>query len=139
MCEPQKDCTCNVDGAAAQIRLDAADLLCKPHVYMRPPLSKDGDRWCALYGSDIQSGVCGFGETPEKAMEDFDNSWRTEKIKNPGKTERPASYVTNLIRDLERWAKQREGESLGVRPIQGAVAHLKEFRAMLNAARKEGV
>ena len=31
-------------------------------------LSKDGDQWCVLLGGDLQSGVCGFGETPYKAM-----------------------------------------------------------------------
>lgn len=48
----------------------------RPSAIYRPALSIDGDQWCALYGSDIQSGVVGFGDTPEAAMADFDKSWR---------------------------------------------------------------
>lgn len=32
---------------------------------------KDGDTWCVLWGENIQKGVCGFGETPIKAIFDF--------------------------------------------------------------------
>lgn len=32
---------------------------------------KDGDQWCVLLGGDLQSGVSGFGDTPEKAIFDF--------------------------------------------------------------------
>jgi len=33
---------------------------------------KDGDKWCVLLGDDIQTGVCGFGDTPEEAIEAFE-------------------------------------------------------------------
>ena len=32
---------------------------------------KDGDKWCALYGEDLQSGIAGFGDTPFLAMADL--------------------------------------------------------------------
>lgn len=32
---------------------------------------KDGNQWCFLYGKDIQSGICGFGDTIEKAADAF--------------------------------------------------------------------
>lgn len=80
MCEPSKQCTCNADVNAAMDRSRAAEIQCQPHVYMRPALLKDGDQWCALYGPSIQEGVSGFGDTPEKAMQEFDNNWRNEKI-----------------------------------------------------------
>lgn len=47
----------------------------RPSVLFRPKLSVDGDQWCALYGDDLQSGVGGFGDSPEKAMYDFDRAW----------------------------------------------------------------
>lgn len=50
-------------------------LLRQPHVYMRPRIYPDGDKWCALYGENIQEGVAGFGETPELACYDFDKNW----------------------------------------------------------------
>lgn len=52
-----------------------------PFVLMRPSMFPDGNQWCALYGDDLQSGVCGFGDTPELAQADFDNNWRTQRAK----------------------------------------------------------
>jgi hypothetical protein len=46
-----------------------------PHVLMRPKLSIDGNQWCALYGDNLQDGVTGFGDSPQKAMKDFDKNW----------------------------------------------------------------
>ncbi len=48
--------------------------LCRPSVKYQPTLMKDGDMWLAMYG-DLPTGCCGSGETPEKAMEDFDKRW----------------------------------------------------------------
>lgn len=39
--------------------------------HMNPTLSKDGDSWCCLYGSDLQAGIAGFGKTPAQAIENF--------------------------------------------------------------------
>ena len=49
----------------------------RPFMLMQPNVRvfKDGDSWCALYGSNIQEGVCGFGETPDKATRAFDAQW----------------------------------------------------------------
>lgn len=33
-----------------------------PGVMYRPALSVDGNQWCALYGSNLQDGVAGFGD-----------------------------------------------------------------------------
>lgn len=42
-------------------------------------LIRAGNQWCALYGDDLQSGVAGFGSSPQEAMFDFDLAWR-EKL-----------------------------------------------------------
>lgn len=47
----------------------------RPSVLFRPRLFPDGDRWCALYGDNLQEGVAGFGSTPAGAMADFDQAW----------------------------------------------------------------
>ena len=47
----------------------------KPHVLMRPALVLDGDKWCALYGENLQDGVAGFGDSPYQAMLAFDAAW----------------------------------------------------------------
>jgi len=48
----------------------------RPSAVYKPKVYLDGDQWCALYGEDIQVGVCGFGPTPEAAMAAFDQAWR---------------------------------------------------------------
>ena len=47
----------------------------RPSVLFRPKLSKDGNQWCALYGENLQDGCVGFGDSPEKAMLEFDKAW----------------------------------------------------------------
>lgn len=34
----------------------------------------DGDQWCVILG-DIPTGICGFGESPMKAIYDFNKSF----------------------------------------------------------------
>lgn len=51
----------------------------RPSVLFKPTLSREGNMWCALLGENLQSGVAGFGETPSKAMYDFDQKFLTEK------------------------------------------------------------
>ena len=43
--------------------------LLKPSVYI------DGNKWCVLYGKNIQDGVAGFGDSPYLAVIDFNKSW----------------------------------------------------------------
>ena len=43
----------------------------KPSSIYRPSLSIDGNKWCALYGDNLQDGVAGFGDSPQEAMDDF--------------------------------------------------------------------
>ena len=45
---------------------------------LKPKLYKDGDKWCVLYGDDIQEGICGFGETPYKAILDWNKQWNSK-------------------------------------------------------------
>ena len=47
----------------------------RPSVLLKPAISIDGNQWFALYGDNLQDGVAGFGDSPEKAMADFDKNW----------------------------------------------------------------
>lgn len=47
-------------------------------VLLKPKLFKDGNQWCVLLGDNIQEGICGFGDTPNKAL--FD--WNAQFDKN---------------------------------------------------------
>lgn len=42
---------------------------------LRPSVSIDGNKWCVLYGEDLQNGVAGFGDSPYLAMLDFNLAW----------------------------------------------------------------
>lgn len=55
--------------------VDAAAFCSAPHTRMKPRVYPDGDKWCALYGENLQDGVAGFGETPALACQDFDRNW----------------------------------------------------------------
>jgi len=37
----------------------------------------DGDQWCVLHGDNMMTGIFGCGDTPEKAIEDFELAMRT--------------------------------------------------------------
>lgn len=51
----------------------------KPSVLFKPRIFIDGDKWCALYGENIQDGVAGFGDSPEEAMGNFDDEWKAKQ------------------------------------------------------------
>jgi len=48
------------------------------HVIYKPKLSRDGSKWCALFGDNLQEGVAGFGNSPAEAMWDFDKQWHVK-------------------------------------------------------------
>lgn len=56
-----------------------------PHVLMRPRLFIDGNKWCALYGDNLQDGVAGFGDSPDAACLDFNNQWTKNLEADNGK------------------------------------------------------
>lgn len=55
-----------------------------PFVLLKPRLFPDGNQWCALYGDNIQEGLCGFGDTPAKAVLDFDTNYWQQSAINKG-------------------------------------------------------
>jgi len=57
----------------------AASCYESPSAIYRPAISMDGNKWCALYGDNLQDGVAGFGDSPAQAMADFDKHWLGKK------------------------------------------------------------
>lgn len=47
----------------------------RPFMLLRPKMFQDVNQWCALYGDNLQAGVCAFGDTPHKASVQFDIEW----------------------------------------------------------------
>tara|TARA_B100000378_G_scaffold70854_1_gene54078 strand:+ start:11090 stop:11329 length:240 start_codon:yes stop_codon:yes gene_type:complete len=60
-----------IDSATTESQFKLFSLL-KPKIY------KDGDKWCVLYGDNLQEGVVGFGKTPQKAVSEWTNNWYCE-------------------------------------------------------------
>lgn len=54
---------------------EAAQSMDTPAVLYRPRISIDGNKWCALYGDNVQDGVAGFGDSPHEAMHAFNIAW----------------------------------------------------------------
>lgn len=52
-----------------------AQALTSPHIVFKPTLALDGNLWMALYGENLQSGIAGFGTSPQKAIDDFNANW----------------------------------------------------------------
>jgi len=44
----------------------------------KPKTFIDGNKWCALYGDNLQVGSVGFGDTEEEAVEDYYSKWERE-------------------------------------------------------------
>ena len=42
---------------------------------LNPSIRKDGDKWCVLYGNNLQDGIYGFGDTPYEAILEFNKAW----------------------------------------------------------------
>lgn len=64
------------------VRRDFEAVACemqRPSVLYRPSIGMDGSKWCALYGDDLMHGIAGFGDTPAKAMADFDKNWLEQR------------------------------------------------------------
>ena len=57
---------------------EAAAEHARPSAVFKPRLNIDGDKWCALYGDNLQDGVAGFGDSPADAMCDFDRAFYTK-------------------------------------------------------------
>lgn len=67
--------------AIAELRLSPSPLPLPPHIRLAPQIFPDGNRWCMLYGMNLQEGVAGFGKTPAEAAADFDKNWESQILK----------------------------------------------------------
>lgn len=43
---------------------------------LKPKIYKDGGSWCVLMGDNLQEGICGFGDSPIKAIYDFNKKMK---------------------------------------------------------------
>lgn len=67
----------HLDYQAADIRNQTAQEQSEFNLFsmLKPVLKRDGNQWCVLYGKNLQEGICGFGESPHKAIMDFNMQW----------------------------------------------------------------
>lgn len=82
-CDPREAvCDAIRESGIGEMRVDWSNAVndirseyCRPSAVYRPSISIDGNKWCALYGENLQDGVAGFGDSPAQAMQDFDRKW----------------------------------------------------------------
>lgn len=65
---------------AGQAAIAAYEEMGRPFYLLKPRMFPDGNAWIALYGENIQEGICGCGDTPLAASYDFDNSFFNQKL-----------------------------------------------------------
>ena len=68
-----------ITAAAQNAFIDIAQEANRPFVLLKPSIQPDGNHWCVLYGANLQEGVAGFGDTPDKAARAFDVAWNTAR------------------------------------------------------------
>ncbi len=61
-----------------QMRMVSEQFAFNLFALLKPKIFRDGNKWCALYGEDTQSGVAGFGKTPFEAARDWNKQWHEE-------------------------------------------------------------
>ena len=71
--------TSYIDHQTASNRLWQSEQEYRWSFMLKPKLSIDGNKWCALLGDNLQDGVAGFGDSPDEAYAAFDKAW-TEKL-----------------------------------------------------------
>ena len=80
-----------------------------PHMKFKPKLFKKENIWCALYGNNMEDGIIGFGETPNKALKAFDKAFdKAVKPKKKGFRKGKDIEEDALIRDLIHIPKSSE-------------------------------
>ncbi len=52
----------------------------RPFITMKPDMSVDVNQYCFLHGPNLQEGVAGFGDTPEKAALNFDHNFYNDDV-----------------------------------------------------------
>lgn len=67
---------------------------------LKPRLFQDGNQWCVLHGDDLQSGICGFGDTPRKAIWAFNKAW-DYVVPNARSEARPACGTSRSTEELD--------------------------------------
>ena len=68
----------SIDTDAAVARREAAQRMNTPFMMLRPRITLDGVKGCAIYGENLQDGVAGFGDSPAEAESAFNVAWATK-------------------------------------------------------------
>lgn len=61
------EAACHIDNAAIERNM--------PFVIYGARVFQDGNMWCAMLGGDFPNGVVAFGDTPAKAVAEFNKVW----------------------------------------------------------------
>lgn len=108
---------------------------------------RDGNQWCVLLGADLQVGIAGFGDTPAKAIADFERSMHSSVKDSLTTAQAQPAVPDDAVRLALVWRVATGRESDEERATLGNVspdARYEDFIAGIDAAilaasqRKEG-
>lgn len=100
---------------------------------------RDGNAWCILLGKDIQSGICGFGDTRLDAMLEFKKEYDSY-VKRTHLYPAKEQPVTDLEKEFEDYIGTMEGQPRMWHPdeqIEWAKDIARHFYGLGLNARKE--
>lgn len=110
-------------------------------VLLKPKLFQDGNQFCVMLGEDIQSAICGFGDTPRKAVWAFNKEWDKAAVvpnaslsgENNGQahtmTITPGEGVN--AEEIGHWYSQERVAMLIEAEREATIAELKRLRTAL--------
>lgn len=75
---------------------------------------KDGNQWSFLYGDNIQEGICGFGDTIDRAAWDFYTNLKSEKLlkESESEDERIRKWIYDIVNNLGEPSDEEAQEEL---------------------------
>ena len=67
---------------------------------LQPVIFKDGDKYGCVLGPDINTGISGFGDSPEKAIQEWDENL-SRRIKLEGENDRVIKDAVEKLKEHE--------------------------------------
>ncbi|HWV72995.1 MAG TPA: hypothetical protein VN040_14840 [Pseudosphingobacterium sp.] len=66
--------------------------------HLRPVLFRKGEIYCCLLGPDTESGILGIGNSPQKAISDWERKV-ADRLSQDSKDDRLAIFLKNVLKD----------------------------------------
>lgn len=79
------------------IRCSREAMMVEPFCVYGAQVFKDGDKWCALLGKDINKNVKGYGASPAEAVAAFNKAWYEKLALDPVVEVREETFACGCV------------------------------------------